>query len=120
MLPNFQKQTGINHYGQVVHNYKLQQILTSPPERLILYLYDMAVKGCIKKEEKLVSKVLVQLIDAINFDYGEISAGLFRLYHYIMDLVKSGDFDQALTMFRGLRDAWYTALQSKTQRSEKT
>ncbi len=52
------------------------------------------------------SKGLVELISSLNFDYEEVALGLFRLYQYCQDKIRLEEFDEAVTILQGLRDAW--------------
>ena len=90
--------------------YKMQEIAGASQEELVLHIYDFAIQSCIRKDEEGVSKALAELIDSLNFDYQEISVGLFRLYEYMMRLVKSGVFEQPLDLLRKLRETWHEAI----------
>ena len=91
--------------------YKAQEVMGARPEQLTLFLYDHAVQGCKKRDEEKASRALAQLIDSLNFEYEEVSAGLFRLYEYSMRRIKVGDFDVPLRILSELRDAWIQAIQ---------
>jgi len=102
-----------------VHNtYKVQEISTSSPEKLILHLYDYAIKGCALKDESQASAGLRELIDALNFDDGgEIAVGLFLLYEYALRSVKQSAYDTPLRILRELRETWHTAMAQRPHRA---
>ena len=100
--------------SSVYNNYKDQEILAASPERLTLFIFDFAVKGCKKKKEDEVSRALVQLIDSLNFEYEDVAVGLFRLYEYCMRMVKEGEFEVPLELLSELRDTWATAMGEQT------
>lgn len=105
-----QEQTFKNTQIDYARQYKLQEIAGASQEELVLHIYDFAIQGCVRKDEECVSKALAELIDSLNFDYQEISVGLFRLYEYMMRLVKTGVFEQPLDLLRKLRETWYEAI----------
>jgi len=106
--------------GKNVHStYKVQEISASSPEKLILHLYDYAIKGCALKNESQASAGLRELIDALNFDGGgEVAVGLFRLYEYAMRSVKQSAYDTPLRILRELRETWHTAMLQRPHRLE--
>ncbi|HEX9653801.1 MAG TPA: flagellar export chaperone FliS [bacterium] len=105
-------QTG---YKAVKNSYLAQQIQLASPEKLILMMYDLGLKSCRTKDRGKASKVLVELISALNFDYKDASVRFFELYRYALDRVQSGKFEEAGTVLQGLRDAWQSAFKIKNQ-----
>ena len=100
------------------HTYKAQEISTSSPEKLILHLYDYAIKGCALQDESQASAGLRELIDALDFDgEREVAVGLFRLYEYAMRSVKQSAFDPPLRILRELRETWHTAMLQRPHRA---
>ena len=97
-----------------VKRYKAREVLSASPAKLVLYVYDHIIQQCLKEDAIKASKAIALLIDSLDFEYGEISSGLFRLYEYAMRMVWEGEFDIVLRMFRELRDTWQEAL-SKSQ-----
>jgi flagellin-specific chaperone FliS len=84
----------------------MQQVKSASPQRIILMLYDLGIKGCRAKDRNLASKVLVELIAALNFDYQEIALPLFDQYRFALELVHKENFDYPTTLFEELREAW--------------
>lgn len=95
--------------------YVEQEIMTMNPVQLLIKAYDAGIAACNRKDEPKTSAVLVELIDALNFDYAEIANSLFRLYEYCMREVKRGNFDVTLKILKELRDTWAQVQQSCSQ-----
>lgn len=91
--------------------YLRQRVMTAPPGQLVADLYDLALLGCAQQDEARTSRVLVELIDALDFQYKDLSLGLFRLYEYCLRQVKAGKFDEVSTILRGLKEVWAQAVQ---------
>jgi len=93
--------------------YRAQQVLTARPEELVLMVYDHVIASCRAKDKRKVSAGIATLIDGLDLDQGEITAGLFRLYRYAMDRVWEGKFDEVLSVMRPLRETWAAAMKAR-------
>jgi len=112
--------------------YRRTQVLTAPPERLVLMLYDRAVQllegvlaapdaGCGERRGKVakVQEILCELMCALDFRY-EISWRLYRIYEYcyrrLAESYVCRDADrvveEVLGLVKELRDAWSQAVQA--------
>lgn len=89
--------------------YRQQEIMGASPIRLVIMAYDMAIRGCEKKDFQTATKAISALRDALDFDYATVSVGLFRLYQYCLDCLRQGDFQAAQNTLTELREAWVTA-----------
>lgn len=107
--------SAMRYPGYLPEAYKAQEILSARPEKLILYLYDYAIKGCVAEDQKQVCVALAQLIDALNFEYESVALGLFRLYEYAMRMAREARFEGALPILRELRETWSRAIGSQVQ-----
>jgi len=87
-------------------NYQRNQIMSMNPLQLLIKVYDVAILSCKKRDMEKASKAIVELISALNFDYEEISLGLFRLYQYCLDRIKQGEFEESIRILEGLRESW--------------
>ena len=96
-----------------LQSYQQSQVLGLDPVRLLLKVYDFTIVNCKKNDLTKASKGLVELISALNFDYAEMSLGLFRLYQYCMDRIKIGEFDEAIEILQGLRNSWSETLSAR-------
>lgn len=112
---------GINNHSKEHLNYQKNQIMSLTPAQLVLKIYDYAILGCKLKNSQKVSKALIELISGLNFNYGEIPLGLFRLYQYCLDIIKKDQFEEALKILSELRDAWIDIVkeESKPQKNIK-
>jgi flagellar protein FliS len=90
--------------------YRSAQTQTLTPLDAFLQLYDFAIAGCVAQDTRKASAALVELVAALNFDYEDIAAGLYRLYEYCLREVKAQRFEPALKILRELRDTWHAAL----------
>ncbi len=93
--------------------YRAQQILSARPESLVLMVYDRVIASCRVKDKKGASAGIATLMDALDFEQGEIALGLFRLYRYAMDRVWEGRFEDVLPLMCPLREAWAAATRGK-------
>lgn len=107
--------------------YKNTQIQTASQERLLIMLYEGALKfinqgklafregeydngnECIKRAQDIIS----ELMGALNFETGEVANNLFVLYEYIYhrlvqaNIKKDTDIlDEAAGMLGSLKDTW--------------
>ncbi|HHY47780.1 MAG TPA: flagellar protein FliS [Firmicutes bacterium] len=89
--------------------YRTQQVMSASPQKLVLMVFDHIVAGCKARDSKRASSGLATLIDALDFEAGDIATGLFRLYRYAMERVKQNQFDEALAILEPLRDTWAQA-----------
>ena len=86
--------------------YRQQDVLGASPIRLVVMAYDLAIKACQQQDFIKATKSVSVLRDALNFDYPEVSVGLFRLYQWCLDCIRSGDYTSALNTLVELREAW--------------
>jgi flagellar protein FliS len=93
--------------------YLEEQIGGLSPTELVVKLYDIGIASCVRKDRVRLSRVLVELISALNFEYRDISVGLFKLYNYCMRLAKEGDFDAVQPVLEELREAWSQVAKSQ-------
>ena len=97
--------------------YRQHDVMGANPIRLVIMAYDLAIKGCEQKDFARSTKAISVLRDTLNFDYPEVSVGLFRLYQWCLDSIRQGDFSSALSTLRELRDAWATTEKQLTKQN---
>lgn len=89
------------------HNeYRNQDVMGASPLRLVIMAYNLAINACEQKDFTRATKAITVLRDALNFDYPEVSVGLFRLYQWCLDCIRQGDYNSAHHTLVELRDAW--------------
>ncbi|MDH7577278.1 MAG: flagellar export chaperone FliS [Bacillota bacterium] len=119
----------VNPYDQ----YRQAQVLTAPPERLVLMLYDGAIRFLDEARAALnardtarvhervtrVQDILTELMATLDFSY-EISGNLYRLYEYLHGRLvqanlkkEAAPLDEVQRLLRELCDTWTQALISQ-------
>ena len=89
--------------------YQKEQLMSLSPVEVIRKLYDVAIQAAKKRNDPLAQKALNELIVGLNFDYGDIPVGLFRLYRYCKDQVRAGKRNEAIMVLEELRSTWIQA-----------
>lgn len=92
-----------------VSTYQQNQISNLSPNELILKLYDLAIVSIKKDDTSKANLAITELIAALNFDYQEISVGLFRLYRYCQNCLRRGDHQEPVKILEDLRKTWAVA-----------
>ena len=85
----------------------------SSGERL-LGLYSHAVSACDDRDREQVVAALEELISLLDFGYGEVTEGFYRLYSFCLREVRLGQFEQPTWILRDLRDTWAHTLSDAT------
>lgn len=95
-------------YQAVYRNqeYRQQDVMGASPLHLVIMAYDLAIRSCETKNFEKATKSISVLRDALNFDYPEVSLGLFRIYQWCLDCIRKGDYATASSALIELRDAW--------------
>jgi len=88
------------------NEYRTQDVMGASPIRLVIMAYNLAINACEQKDFAKSTRAITVLRDALNFDYPEVSVGLFRLYQYSLDCIRQGDYHSPITTLTELRDAW--------------
>jgi len=96
-------------YKKNVNTYLENQILNSRPEELILKVYDFILLNIKKQNYDKANSGLIELIAALNFDYQDVSLGLFKLYNYCQNQIRKENWNEAKSIIQDLRDAWAKA-----------
>lgn len=107
--------------------YQKNQVQTNTPEKLVLMLYEGAIKfiskGIKAIEEKDIQEannnlirsqdIMLELMSGINFEAGDIAKNLYVLYEYMHHRLMQANLkkekesaQEVLNMVRELRDAW--------------
>lgn len=86
--------------------YRDQEVMNASPLHLVVMAYDLAIRACEQQDFEKSVRTISVLRDALDFDYPEVSMGLFRLYQWCLDSIRGGDYASAITTLKELRDAW--------------
>lgn len=110
--------------------YQENQVQTLSQEKLVLMLYEGAVKFCQQALEALerknygetnyyigrVQDILSELMATLNYNAGEIAHNLYQLYDFMYRWLVEGNVKKSAThirqvrdMLRELRDTWEEA-----------
>lgn len=88
------------------NQYRQQDVMSASPLRLVIMTYDLAIRACEEQDFSKSVKTISALRDALDMDYPEAAAGLFRLYQWCLDCIRQGDYASAITTLTELRGAW--------------
>ena len=97
--------------GSKVPSYIEQEVLSWSKEKIILKMYDLFIVSCKRQDVSKMSKVLIELMGSLNFDYEETATRLYRLYEYCQRCIFQKKFDEALHIITELRNAWSQAFE---------
>ncbi len=125
-------------YHDPTKRYKEMQVKTVSQEKLILMLYDGAIKflnlGMAGLEDKRfdvvnnnlikVQRILTELMISLNMDIGEIANNLYSLYQFMYDKLVEGNIkkekapmEEVMEMLLSLREVWETAIKEMSVKS---
>jgi flagellin-specific chaperone FliS len=91
-------------YG--AYEYRQQSVLGGSPVHLVVMAYDVALQACEQSDLARSTQAVSLLRDALNFDYPEAAAGLFRVYQWALECIRSRNYAGAIAVLKPLRDAW--------------
>jgi flagellar protein FliS len=94
---------------QLSRQYLEEQLAGLSPTQLLIRVYDVAIVSCAQQDRQRLSRALVELISALNFEHREVATRLFQLYNYCLRHGKLGHFDTVKPILVELRDAWLEA-----------
>lgn len=89
--------------------YLEQEVMSWSKEKIILKMYDLFIVSCKRKDIQKMSRVLIELMGALNFEYEDTATRLYRLYEYCQRCIFKKDYDQALSIIQELRQTWAKA-----------
>ncbi|MDQ1265931.1 MAG: flagellar secretion chaperone FliS [Bacteroidota bacterium] len=92
-----------------VPSYLEQEVLSWSKEKIILKMYDLFIVSCKRNDVSKMSRVLIELMGSLNFDYEETATRLYRLYEYCQRCIFQKKYDEALYIIQELRDTWAKA-----------
>lgn len=98
-----------NKGDKKIPSYLEQEVLSWSKEKIILKMYDLFIVSCKRNDVQKMSRVLVELMGSLNFEYEDTSTRLYRLYEYCQRCIFQRKFDEALFIIQELRDTWATA-----------
>lgn len=90
--------------------YLVQKIMTASPEQLIAYVYDAAISACAREDHAKALEAVQELVNALNFDAGEVTKSFHTVYQHVMDLLRKRQFAEAQEVLSELRQTWKQAM----------
>jgi flagellin-specific chaperone FliS len=100
-------------------SYREQQVFNAGPIQRLLMVYDVAITACNQKDLSRLTQALNLLRSTLDFDQGDASVRLFRLYQYSNDQARVGNWDEAARVLRELVQAWVEVLVRETDSRRK-
>jgi len=94
-----------------IPSYIEQEVLSWSKEKIILKMYDLFIVSCKRQDVSKMSKVLIELMGALNFEYEETATRLYRLYEYCQRCIFQKKFDEAIFIIQELRNTWAEAFE---------
>jgi len=94
------------------YEYRQQDVMGASPVKLVIMVYDLAIRACEQKDFNRATKAISTLRDALNFDFPDVSVGLFRVYQWCLDCIRKDDYESALGSLKELREAWSSSQQT--------
>jgi len=88
------------------HEYRKHEVMGASPVRLVVMVYDFAIRACEQKDFNSATKAVSVLRDALDYDYGEVAVGLFGIFQWCLDCIRNEDYHNAVVTLRELREAW--------------
>jgi flagellar protein FliS len=84
---------------------KIVQLRSLPTSDRILRLYQYAIGQCERGHAEPLAAVFAELVGAIDFAYGPVAEGIYRVYEYCRRKTREGDFQSVAWVLQDLRDA---------------
>jgi flagellin-specific chaperone FliS len=72
-------------------------------------MYDLFIVSIKRNDISKGSKVLIELMGSLNFEYEEMSTRLYRLYEYCQRCIFQKKTDEACFIITELRNTWAQA-----------
>lgn len=92
-----------------IKSYQDNQILSMSPTQLILKVYDIAIVSIKKGDNIRAHRAIQELINSLDFEQGDIPRGLFRLYQFCQNSLRSKNTKNAISILEELRSTWAKA-----------
>ena len=108
------QQSGKNN----VPSYLEQEVYSWSKEKLILKMYDLFIVSAKRGDLNKMSRVLIELMGALNFEYEETATRLYRLYEYSQRCIFQKKVDEALHIVTELRNTWAEAFNLEEKQGE--
>ena len=92
--------------GNNVPGYLEAEVYSWSKEKLVLKMYDLFIVSIKRDDISKGSKVLIELMGTLNFDYADVSSRLYRLYEYCQRCIFQKKKEEAIFIITELRNTW--------------
>ncbi len=99
----------LNPQKSKANAYFVKEIMDSTPPQLLLKVYDFAIAHCQRENVDKSNRAVSELINSLNFEDEEaknISMDLLRLYQFVQESTRKGEFDVSIKILSELRNTW--------------
>lgn len=103
------KEEVLNTQKNKANAYFVKEIMDSTRPQLLLKVYDFAITHCQRENIEKSNRAVSELINSLNFEDEEakgISIELLRLYQFVQESTRKGDFDVSIKILHELRNTW--------------
>jgi len=90
-------------------SYQQNNVNTADPFKLLLIAYERAILGCRKRNIEMAGRAILELVNGLNMEAGNISYSLLAIYQYCGELIREGQYDESARILTELRDTWVEA-----------
>ena len=104
--------------GNQTPSYLESEVYSWSREKLILKMYDLFIVSVKRDDISKSSKVLIELMGSLNFDYEDIASRLYRLYEYCQRCIFQKKMDEALFIITELRNTWAQTFNLEDKKEE--
>ena len=91
---------------EAVETYCANQVEGATPGKLLLQTYDYVIASCRAGDRFRTKRGIVELMGALDLEYLDVAGPLYRIYEYLLDIVREEKYDEAQRILMELREAW--------------
>ena len=104
---------------EALNTYNTNKIEGASPAELVLFCYDHVLACCRRHEMMRAKNGVVELMGALDLGYVDVSGPLFRIYEYLLEVIRSERYEEAEGIVTELREAWVKAMKSVAEEQGK-
>lgn len=97
----------------VTDPYLIQKVKSASPEQLIVYIYDVAIKACLQKNQALALEAVQELINSLNYQHKDLAHTFYNTYELIQSEIRQSRLSSASVHLKDLRTTWKKAFHLK-------
>lgn len=103
----------MNRARAQVHTYREQELAGKSPEELLLFLLDTGAGAARRRDRKLLTGVLTELIGGLDFEHKEIASRLITLYDFAVREARENRFEFPERLLSELAQTFRRAMASR-------